>query len=482
MGIIPFLSPKIKGVRMNNHSGVVAAQKINTMYANSFGNEAKQLAVNLISVLIYIATVVSVVASAYGVYHDLYVNYGEGFALTTGVIVGVAIEVSKVAFLIILWVYKQWWMKAIALVMLVFTFSSAFALHNVGGTNLTKNIINEKVAEIQKRRIEMQGRVASMAEGMVQNGSIADDKIAMETMASIVSQDNQHFSKLEQLEYDQTVKAAESRGYSLKLLGPLFEVLSVFGFFKYLLIFMSVAGGIRRVVEKKNEYDSIQAFHYEEPKTVIDSYAEHVETEIDNKIKEIHSLPSPTLFETITKRANTMASYGSSRGEVADYIHKHLDENEAKKAIKLLENFPYQDEIDPKTDQNLKAEQSTTKQVGVDPEPTSKPTETSNEEECEKEELFEEQEEGKKQDLFVINLMNFTALQNEIIKAMFGNGSVQEGDMLVPKTKVMGQLKIKRREYEAVAETLENGKHIFKMKGNGYMALSTIDNIVTTRE
>jgi len=74
--------------------------------------------------------------------------------------------------------------------------------------------------------------------------------------------------------------------------------------------------------------------------------------------------------------------------------------------------------------------------------------------------------------------MMFPVGYNEVIKAMFDNGTLGKHDFLVPKESVVKKLGITRAYYETVAYDLVKNKHIVSIKGKGYLALSDLKNEV----
>jgi len=430
---------------MNRAKNVQAIREMNQRYHDTFGASAKNAMFNMLTIAIYIAIFLSIAASAFGIYYDLYLSFGFWVALLGGIVGGVIIEIMKAVFTSMAALYEEMWIKAIGVILLTISLSFAFVLHFKGATNSEKTAIVTTVSEIQKQNLMMaekeqarKDKIVGIAEGIVKNGTIYDDKIAMKTLNGMNNYTNSllsrgDISELDKIAIQETRNASESRADSMRVLFPIFEVLSIFGILKVLLVNYSVTSGIKNV-------------------------SKEIETQ---DIEDAYIFPPETDDEIMSKRIIEMMR------------NKRKEQPNGSNSTHLLKNL--QSAETPHTvDPNKWSNSSENLNNNINLE------EMENEEQEEGAKSFKEQAKAKEEELFTIDLMKYPIGYNEVIKAMFDNGTLKKHDFLVPKEEVVKKLGITRAYYETVTYDLKKNKHIVAITGKGYMALSDLKNEVKT--
>ena len=321
-----------------NILSIEASQTMNNWYAEQTGAISKRNVILLIVALSVVFAFISVAGSAYGLYYDMFLDYGHEFSLALGIIGGVAIETIKIIGVIGFFAWASYQEKTIFGVLLIGATVIAIALHYKGADNMerTKSVL--VVQEVQKRNMLMQDRenarkdkIVNIANDIVRNGTIADDIIAMKTLSNIDSYSNSLYSRgkisdLDMMQINEVKRSSKNRAEALKIILPLFEILSIFGFLGAYLKTRSVSVGVKAIVKKRNEHNEVDAALalLENEKSSQEILTGQILQAMDSNFKAKHKIDAAQdPQETLAQKLQRL--YGVTEEELKAKVRTHTD-------------------------------------------------------------------------------------------------------------------------------------------------------------
>ncbi|NOZ91053.1 MAG: hypothetical protein GXO60_07190 [Epsilonproteobacteria bacterium] len=427
---------------MNN---VEAIQKTHARYAQQSGAISRNQVIMIISLLSWVVAFLSTMGSAYGIYYDLVLDYGTIFAVFIGILGGAFIEAVKFSMVKAYFAWSDFKIKAVAFVILSIFTGTAISLHYYGADNMQRTKSVQIIDSVQKRNMKLleqeqkrKDKIVDIADAITKNGTIADDKLAMKTLSNINSYSTSllstgKISQMDMMQIKEVQRASAQRAKSLKIILPLFEILSIFGFLGAYLTQHSTSPGAKRVLKEKEIDDTIEA----------------LTTPIDNKGDD----DSVADYIISKMRQNRVA-----KGYIKNHNHPTLPQETAKIRQNSL-NFA---ETEPK---QQKPENSEC--VGETVEGVSATHENDYQQETKDEN--NSQKSIKLEDRY-IDLASFEFKEAELLKILFKNGAInQPKEGLLPKRIVVDEYiksqKSTKREaidlYEKVLDKLVDEQFVY---------------------
>jgi len=435
---------------------IQASQTMNAWYAQQTGAISKRNVILLVVMLSVVFAFISVAGSAYGLYYDMFLDYGHEFSLTLGIIGGGAIEVIKIIGVIGFFAWASYQEKTIFGTLLIGATLIAVILHYKGADNMqrTKSVL--VVQEVQKRNMLMQDRenerkdkIIDIAGDVVSNGTIADDLIAMKTLSNINSYSNSLYAKgkisdLDMMEINQVQRASKNRAEALKTILPIFEILSIFGFLGAYLKTRSVSDGVKAIVKKKNEHDEVDAALalLQNQKSSQEALTDKILQAMDSNFKAKHQIDTAQdPQETLAQKLQRL--YGVTEEELKAKVRTHTD-TQQDELILLEDRF---EKFKEHEEEPLKTE--------------NEPIYTTIENEK----------------VRALDYKLYNKEEREALLVMYDNGHILPGEHLVKRTAIVAELRGNMKNIGEVltnlyGKLLENG-HI-ESSPRGYKAKSAL--------
>jgi len=436
------------------NSNIVAQKKINSMYANSTGASAQHKTIMIITAISFLFGLISIIGSAVGFNYDFIILMPE-YSVFTAIVLAIALESARLAAIMGFFSFVQFELKAIFGSLMIILTVLAIVLHFRGMESMAIVKTNQSIKEVmnhnQQMELMQQNRADTLLsssikaqEAVLNNGTKYDDKLMVQTMSKntqLIAElsASKRISPIQAKYLMEQKKQAKTLQSVFSIILPIIEIFALFGFFAAFLKTKAVSTGVKEVVQTHHTLSALEATK----NLYVDTPIVGVEKQATDNIK-----------------AKLLSDYSTRNGV----------------------NF------DQKNDPKLNGSQSTETSHTVDSSDDQKSTENlknninfedrQNEEQEEGAKSFKEQAKEKEEQLFTIDLMMFPVGYNEVIKAMFDNGTLGKHDFLVPKESVVKKLGITRAYYETVAYDLVKNKHIVSIKGKGYLALSDLKNEV----
>jgi len=448
-----------------------AKQKLNTMYLDQTGANAKISVINFFSRASIPFSIASIIFSAFGFYFDLFDGLGALGAGILGIFLGFFIEgakhyFSKGAFAS----FSPTWRISLAGGAFIFTviamayhYKSMQTFENMSvRTTLTEQVERETI--LKNKQLDAikatQNNNAELAD-VFKNGTSHDDISATKSIKS----NNQLAIELARMGtgtdtsnalLKQAEKTAHQNKNTLLLLFMTVELFSLFGIIAKGLLSSETGETVKSVITTSEKLATLEENVLQVVETgMINSTMQRIEASVNQS-------PTPT-YATVNNSQNqpdkaqiAFNANSGTNGYFSDYYTKNTLNTNSGKYLPTLKAS--NDDFS---------------------ECYTQPSHSKEEEEITKNNIGEN--ESKKD---VLNLMNFSHKENEIIKVAFENGAVKEGDRLLQKSIVKKEFVndrlITRKDVDNCYDKLEDlGMIHFK---GGYRALAEMKNIVSNEE
>jgi len=511
-------------------SSLVAQQQINSSYDALTGAAAKKRVIAVIMIMAFFAALLSIMGSSYGLYYDMVLDYGHYFALVVSILGGIFIEGVKYVAIAMFFAWgKNILVRGLGIGLLIFIMPIAIALHYKGADNMQRTKIIEIVDAVQKRNAQLQSqeqnrknKIVEIANSVLNNGTIADDAIAMKTLSSIDNYSNSllshgKISKIDAMQIEEVKKASKKRAESLKVILPLLEVLSIFGMIGALLKSLSVSPSIKRIVEKKQAHEEIDAVveYLNNPAPQNEIFVDAILRKMDKAHQDRHSIetseilndPLPELpistkpkidnSPTLSERQRVITVYDRNNDPYLLYrnhlVYANPQDNIIYDLVVTKLNEPIRDGFDPYivtnprlfsfyidsdycVDEFMQKVDDKLAQTSLQ---TSQETSSQKNEQTPKNRHESSFETSSKSSPKSLNLMTFGAVDREIITALWKQGDVQVDDKLASRSVVTRETGIKMNKYSAFMNELENKGYAYNVQGKGWYASVPLKNKVS---
>lgn len=484
------------------------------------GASARRKVILIITVMATFAAILSIMGSAYGLYYDMVLDYGFTFALIMGILGGIFIEGVKYVSIAMFFAWgDSLLVRGLGVGLMIFIMPIAIALHYKGADNMQRTKSIEVIDQVQKRNAKLammeqqrKNKITDIANSIVHNGTIADDAIAMKTLANINKYSNSllsqgRISQMDMMQINEVKRASKKRAASLKIILPLLEVLSIFGMIGALLKSMSVSTGVKKVVAKKQlmtETDAV--IEMMKPKQEDNSFIDAVLDTMDKVHREKTKVLKRKITQTqptLSNDTNPKIAYSptpekvnyliDNQGEQFAYYKGYLvfveEENgyilDIYKAPALSNGFDLQQtnvktvgEIDSPYCEDNFIEFVDNKLVQTSSK-TSQQTSSAKTEQSPQNGLGTSFSTSSETSSNTLDLMLFGATDREIITTLWKQGDVQPDDKLASKAVVLRETKIKPTKYSTFMNELENREFAYNIQGKGWYAKVPLKNKVS---
>jgi hypothetical protein len=339
-----------------------AQQQLNSMVRDLTSSEMKIRIIHVITVIGGVFAVFSILGSAYGIYFDMLIDYGHTPSLIAGATIGLTIEAVKMIGVWGFFNYPQLHLKLIFFTLLSVFTTFAILLHPIGATNMevTKRI--QIMEEIQSKNTQFRlsedarkNKIVNMMEGVLNNGTSIDDKVAAKTVADIDKETNSLYAKgkiseLDMMQIQEVRDGARKRANSMRTFLPVLEIFSIFGFLGAYLKTQSVSGGTRDIIKTMDAYrekEGTMNFLADTAKTQEQIFVDNIKHEMEKNFNQKHQIanaqpPTETAAEML------MRIYGVSEEELKQKISKA--NQEPQETIKLETRFEKPSQVEEKVD------------------------------------------------------------------------------------------------------------------------------------
>jgi len=448
---------------------ISAHQEINNMVRELSSSRQKLKIIHIITVIGLVFAIFSIGGSAYGVYYDMLLDYGNTTSIVVGLLVGLTIEAVKMVGVWGFFAYAKLHLKLIFFMLLALFTSFAIQLHFIGATNmeLTKRV--QVIQEIQKKNMaykedenERKNKIVELMGGVLKNGTSRDDKIAAKTLAQIDTKEQSLYSqgKISELDHAEieTVKdAAKKRGNSMRKLLPLFEIFSIFGLLGAYLKTQSVSGDVKEVIEvidthiekESSKLYADEALNAQEAENV--AYVKRIIAQKERGgSNALQTEPLKKSFEDLTDEEKQI---------ILDFLRKGsvVEQNQPKR-------LPHQEIID-----EFKNEIEREEQKLIPSSNKGKPVYAEILDDIEEEVKEEREENSKEPKTKKVKALDYSNLDYEkqmCIKLMFRYGDVEVGDELMTQAEVKKKLKEKGfKRVDALVSVVYG-----RLKDDGYIS------------
>jgi hypothetical protein len=441
-----------------------AKQTMNTMYLDQTGAKSKVSVIQFFSKGAIPFQVFSIIFSAFGFYFDLLDGFGAIGAIAVGVFLGLFIEGSKHYFVKGAFTsFSPIWKMIMAggafiflVIALTYHYKSLTTFQNISVRGDLKEQVNRETETLNKKLDAISATQANnkALTFVFGNGTSRDDKEATESILSnnqlamkLASMGNETSSAAALLR--QSEKTAKQNTNTLLFLFITVELFSLFGLIAKGLIGSETSEAVKSVVTTSEKLTTLE-----------ENVVQVVETKLINdtmqKIEEAVKVNnSPTLTP-----ANIQSGYNQPNPTQIGFNANTTSKPYFMGALSGIS------QIYKKPSNLTVLPSSNAHSLGA----------LHRKEEATKERGEQNITSDKKE---VADLLKFDHKENQIMKIMWENGQVKEGDKLIPKRLVKLELKAERlithSEIDKLYEKLEEQGHIvFK---NGYRALTEIENI-----
>ena len=441
-----------------------AKQQMNTMYLNQTGAKSKVSVINFFSKGVIPFQIFSIIFSAFGFYFDLLDAFGALGAVAVGVFLGLFIEGSKHYFVKGAFAsFNPIWKMIMAggaflflVIALTYHYKSLKTFQNISvRVDLKEQVLRESETLNKKLDAIQATQANNKALAFVfGNGTSRDDKEATKSIQSnnelammLAKMGNNQSSANALLKQSQ--KTAEQNTNTLLFLFITVEIFSLFGLIAKGLIGSETSDSVKSVVTTSEKLATLEENVVKIVETkLIDTTMQRIE----NSVESLNSptLPTATAQNGYNQPNNAQIGFNAnsaSNGYFMGALHGIKGKmNNGVNALTLPSSNAY----------SLGALHRTN-------EPK---------EEIKEQNITEEKKE-------VADMLKYDHKESQIMKEMWENGRVKEGDKLIPKRLVKLALKEERlithSEIDKLYEKLEEQGHIvFK---NGYRAVTEIENI-----
>ena len=435
--------------------------------------------------------IISVVASAFSIYHDLYESIGWIIALIVAVALGATLEVFRHLAIKGIFSSMNGISRALLGVIGALLMSVALATHfkslNTYKQQLIKHDLKDEITrqrhiqDVQNRQISQLLASSTEVSKAMNNGTSADD----EKVATTVQSNNTLIATLTALAnknntgntnalLSQSKKTAETTKDTLFLLFCVVEFLAVFSILSKFLLHINTDENVKEIV---TTMDKLATMENNTKEMVVNGMIHTTESKINTLMNGQSN--HPTLPQSTNQKEARALAYQEKKTAQIGFVKQSIY------------NSGYMGEYNMNPQEN----DSTTTSLPVASHPNIKLGETTilpqvsdtSHHPQKEENLNEESILGKEQnstenepkiEARVIDLMMFNHDENDLLKLLFDNGAVEEGDKLIPKRLVLAQTKINEGVLINLYNKLLDLELIEFKRGQGYRALATIKNKV----
>jgi len=455
-----------------------ARQSINNQYAKIKGaSSINDVAVGFGKGWIVFA-ILSAMASAFSFYQDFTQSLGVVVTILLVVVLAVALEAFKHLSIKGMFSDMHLLSRSLVSVVALSLIAVSFYTHYKSIQTFQKNLVTTDLKDEISYQRDLQkvqnGQIASILATNTElakalnNGTTHDDAESassvqsnnrlIETLQKLSAQNNMHNTNLLLQESRNSAKTTAS---AILVIFIMIEIMALFSILSKIIIVDNVSNNVKEffgIIDKLDELETntYQALGYqqmEQTQAKIKAVQSHQEEVHQERLKEIET-NHPTL--PCTKQNNQV-----------DLDKIAFNANLAQK--------PYLSVSTPNYLQNSYDVQKLPIKSEAKPQINSDASSSCNEN-------LEQNEQPKKNDILILDLMKYNYQDSQIILASWDNGAIEEGGKLVKKTLVLAELEehgIKEDDYVSLFRRLKRQRLVkFDM---GYYSLCELHNIASTK-
>ena len=450
-------------------SEIMAKQSLNAMYKDSVGASKQEEIIRVFGSLWLPLAIISVAISTFSIYMDLSIPLGFGLSLIIGLFFAFVLVVFTHYALDSLFTTFTGLSKAMMAVIFVGLAVISIIAHFKSLNNFEKIMVQDKRVSILKMNMatsetanEQIKKVLATNQALTRvfnNGTIHDDKIAMNSMSS----NNQLIALLKTTSQNQTLqkeiiheekKLAKTLKDTLFLLFIVLEVMSYFSLVSKILLALNTSEEVKNLTTHLSKLEEIEANVYD---VVVTKKTEEVTNNVNRVLEKVSNHPTP-IYATAQNYQNSSQNQ-QNKAQIAfntnssSNLYNSVATSDYKPFLGYSQNLR---ESKPKIDNNACV-------------PCSK----------EIEENLKNKTNSEKPKNKILDLMKYNYQDSQIILALFDNGAIQKGDRLVKKSLVLAELEeqgVKEDDYVTLLRKLRKQKLVrFDV---GYFSECDLENIV----
>lgn len=415
-----------------------AKQEMNNMYLKMVGDSERLKVLKFLNNHVWLFRIGSVLASMFGFYYDLVLGFGVLGAIALAMLISYIIEAIKIYGTKASFAYMGNWVGYGAIVLTALVMYTAYLFHYKSLTNYKNMMDKEDSSLVYAHKVNQDNafnKVNLELVGVLKNGTSKDDAVASSSIQStndlLANNGNDYATKAF---LDASTITNTGLATTLFLIFIFLESCSLFGV---------IAGIILMASTDKNVYQAV------ETQMIGNSM-----TRIEDSMKQVENHPAPM----ITGQNNVQKE--PNKPQFPFYNTSGLNSYFMGSIPNISTNSQYSN--------NLPVV------YGLNPEVSGCYT---------KGEESKKEEDGNLTKKDHLDLLKYSAKEQEIIKVMWENSEVKAGDRLLQKRLVKKELKedkyITIRDIDNCYEKLMDNQMI-EHRG-GYRALVKIENIVTEK-
>lgn len=432
-----------------------AKQEMNNMYLKMVGDSERLKVLKFLNNHVWLFRIGSVLASMFGFYYDLVLGFGILGAIALAMLISYIIEAIKIYGTKASFAYMGSWVGYGAIVLTALVMYTAYLFHYKSLTNYKNMMDKEDSSLVYAHKVNQDNafnKVNLELVGVLKNGTSKDDAVASSSIQStnklLANNGNDYATKAF---LDASSITNTGLATTLFLIFIFLESCSLFGVIAGMILMASTDKNVKSIVKTQDKLNQMETNVYQAVETQMIGNSM---TRIEDNMKQVENHPTPM----ITGQNNEQKQ--PNKPQFPFYNINGL-------------NSYFMGSI-PNVGTNSEHSNNLPIVSTIKPEFSGCYTEGS---------TSKKEEDGKLTKKAHLDLLKYSAKEQEIIKVMWENSEVKAGDRLLQKRLVKKELKedkyITIRDIDNCYEKLMDNQMI-EHRG-GYRALVDIENVVTEK-